>query len=526
MTDQTDKTFAPPQTAWEHQRRRRRGLAVLAAVVVLAAAGAWWAGNAVPDVPAGPRACGVLLSGVYDIDGECVGVTDGSFEFHPEFADIQHKIAVENARVRASGSPSVTVALLDPLTRATTHVLPPGAVRHRLEGAYTALRRVNTTTVVGDPKPQIQLVLASEGGTDAQWRHVTDQLATMSARPDSPLVAVIGLGVSTAQTEQRAMALSAHGIPMVSSYLTADVLDYEHIPHLIRTSPSNQYYVAALRSYVDSTDLESGVMVRDSNSEGGVDLFTQTLANNFEEQLSELKDFPTLQYTGTGVPALGVDPHLFAPVRANICAAAGNGLQAVLYAGREIDLRAFLDSLAQRPCPEAALTILTAGLDLGEVLDGREEALRTANLTVVVAASVDAEGWSANEPGTPAHFQDFLSAFTEPDFDPEVEEQEFDPGHVDDANAILMHDALLAAVQAVRLAAPEGAIPTPTAAGVRAQLLNLHGLYAVPGASGTLSFSADTPKGYPVDKPIPVLQFPHPADGVSRQVGPLYHVTR
>ncbi|HEX2299761.1 MAG TPA: hypothetical protein VHH34_14815, partial [Pseudonocardiaceae bacterium] len=450
--------------------------------------------------------------------------------FRPELADIQRKIAAENARVQATGSPSVAVALLDPLTRATQDVLPGGAMRHRLEGAYTALRRVNSTTVIGDPKPQIQLLLASEGSTDAQWRHVTGQLVRMSTRTDSPLVAVIGLGISTAQTQQRAMALSDHGVPMVSAYLVADVLDYEHIPHLIRTSPSNHYYVAALRSFVDSTNLESGLVVRDSNSEGGVDLFTDWLAKNFEKQLPELTDFPTLQYTGTGVSTVGVDPHLFSPVRANICAAAGNGLQAVLYAGREIDLPAFIDSLERRPCPDAELTILTAGLDLGEILDGREDALRAANLKVVVAASVDTEGWSSAAPGTPAHFQDFLQAFVAPDFIPGVDEPGFDAEHVDDANAILMHDALLAAVQAVRLASPEGAISTPTPAGVRAQLLNLHGLHAVPGASGTLSFSSDAPKGYPMGKPIPVLQYPHPAlpgptEGVSRQVGPLYHVT-
>ncbi|MCA1675734.1 MAG: hypothetical protein LC799_27330, partial [Actinobacteria bacterium] len=436
---------------------------------------------------------------------------------------VQRRIAQENERVRAAAPSSyVTVALLDPLASITddpstpiveSPVLPPDAIRHRLEGAYTALRRVNTTNVAGDTRPQIQLVLANEGGTEDQWRQVTGQLVQMSKRDEHPLVAVIGLGVSTRQTQQRAEALSHAGIPMVSAYLTADLLDYEHITGLIRVAPSNQYYVDALRGYLGSTDLESGVMVRDSNSENGADLFTQTLARNFEDQMGDLLDFPTLQYTGTGVPAEGVHPRLFASATANICAAAGNGLQAILYAGREIDLNPFLESLETRPCLKVPLTILTAGLDLGEILGNREQALLGSKLTVVVASTVDAEGWKHDVDGTPEYFDEFLSEF---------EKQGFDPGTLDGANAIMMHDALLTAARAVRLAAPEGS--QPTAPGVGVQLLNLNGLYAIPGASGTLNFSADRPKGYPVGKPVPVLQYPQPSAGPSRQVGPLYHV--
>ena len=514
MTDKKDG-IEPPETRAGRRRRRIKQIVLLTAVAVLAGGAVWFTTEVL-------RSCGPLRSGVDEVDGDCVGVTDGSYKFDPGLADVQRRIAQENARVRAAAPSSVTVALLDPLASipddpstplVESSALPPDAVRHRLEGAYTALRRVNSSDIAGDTRPQIELVLASEGSTPAQWRHVIGQLVQMSERDEHPLVAVVGLGVSTKQTQQRAEALSAAGIPMVSAYLTADMLDYEHITGLIRTSPSNQYYVDALRSYVDGTELESGVMVRDSNSENGVDLFTQTLARNFDDQMGDLLDFHTLQYTGTGVPAEGVRPHLFASATANICAAAGNGLQTVLYAGREIDLNPFLKSLETRPCPEAPLTIMTAGLDLGEVLDGREQALRAAKLTVVVASSVDAEGWKHDVEGTPEHFDDFLTAF---------QGQGFDLGHLDGANAILMHDALLAAAKAVRLAAPEGGVPT--AASVRVQLLNLHGLSAVPGASGTVHFSADPPKGYPVGKPVPVLQYPRSSDGPSRQVGSIYHV--
>ena len=507
-----------PVTSARRRRRRRRWIGVLVVVVALAAGVVWLAAEVL-------RSCGSLGSGVDEIDGDCVGVTDGSFVFHPELANVQGRIETENARVRATAPSAVTVALLDPLTpraddpltpMVESSALPPAQVRHRLEGAYTALRRVNTTTVAGDTRPQIQLVLANPGSTDNQREHVIGQLVQMSERDERPLVAVVGLGVSTKHTQQRAEALSDAGIPLVGAAITADVLNYAEIPDLIRTSPSNRHYVEALHGYLDSTDLTSAVVVRDSNSHRGKDLFTQNLAEDFDRQMADVIKFSPLEFTGKAIPSQA-DPGLFANVTTNICAAAGNGLQTILYAGRAVDINSFLLSLEDRPCPRAPLTILTAGSDLGEILEGREQDLRAANLKIVVASTVDAEGWKDNVTGTPQHFDEFLSA---------LREHGFDRRQLTDGGAIMMHDALLAAARAVRLAAPEGAMSRPTSADVRAQLLNLHGYFAVPGASGTLNFSANSKvPGNPVGKPVPVLQYPRPSDGPSRQVGPLYHVT-
>ncbi|MGB6163790.1 MAG: hypothetical protein WCF33_07635 [Pseudonocardiaceae bacterium] len=147
----------------------------------------------------------------------------------------------------------------------------------------------------------------------------------------------------------------------------------------------------------------------------------------------------------------------------------------VLYAGREVDLAAFLQSLEGRLCLGTPLTIVTGGNDLGEILKEQEQRLCPAHLTVVFAG------------------------MTYP----------------------MMHDALLTAEQAVRLATP-GKSP-PTAAKVRGVLLNLNVLYQVQGASGTFSFSSSPAgAGDPHGKPVPVLQYPVPPGVASRQVGPLY----
>ncbi|WP_020670353.1 hypothetical protein [Amycolatopsis nigrescens] len=504
MTDTMDGII-PPETGRVRKRRLRRRIALLAAVILLVAGGVWAAVTVA-------GACGSLGSGVSEVDGECVGVTDGSYVFDPALADVQRKIAEENARVASSAH--VTVALLDPLVPAVDSALPTPQLRNRLEGAYTALRRVNTTSVAGDPRPQIQLVLANGGRTDGQWAQVSGQLVELS-RQENPLVAVIGLGVSTERTRQQAEQLSQHGIAMVGAYLAADGLDYDHIPGLVKVSPSNRHHVEALRRYLDSgTGIDSAIMVRDSNSDSGADLYTQTLEREFERQMTGIIDFPTQQFTGASIPSDG-DPNLFANVRANICASVANGLEAVLYAGREVDLSGFLESLEYRPCLHVPLTILTAGLDLGEILHDKEKELSAANLTLVSAGTVDPEGWRQDAAGTPEYFRQFRPAF----------EQDFAPEHLDDGGAIMMHDALLAAAQAVRLAAPGGSASTPAPGDVRSQLLNVNTLQAVQGAGGTLSFSKQPAgAGNPIGKPVPVLQYPKPANSQTRQVGPLYYV--
>jgi ABC-type branched-subunit amino acid transport system substrate-binding protein len=498
--------ITPPETKKLVRRRWRRRIVVLV-VVALVAAGAVWFGVRWTEK------CGPLDSGVQEVDGDCVGVTDGSYVFHPELADIEGKIAAENARVRGDKRGYVSIALVDPLTPNDHSALPADAVRNRLEGAYTALRRVNADRVAGDPNPQIQLLLANEGSTDGQWGQVSDRLAELSEADANPLVAVVGLGVSTARTMRHTQDLSEDGIPMVGAVLTADNLEYDEVPGLIKTSPSNRHYVAALRDYLTEAGLGSAIMVRDSNSDAGFDLYAKTLEDEFETQMKGIIKYETQQFTGKSA-ASDAPPSLFDNVQANICAAAGDRGVAVLYAGREIDFGDFIDSLRSRTCSQTPLNILTAGVELAKVLRGKD--LRGAKLTVFNAATVDPLGWRDKAPGTPKYFPDFYSAFA----------KRFTPDDLADGGAIMMHDAVLTAGRAIRLAAPNGSASTVTPNAVRAQLLNINTLYSVQGASGTLRFSKQPSgegTGIPKDKPIPVLMYPSP-QATSQQVGRLCYV--
>lgn len=116
MTDNQRSIFDPPSPWWRNPR------ILLVAAAVLVAAGAVWGATEVL------RTCWPLGSDVHKVDGECVGVTDGSYVFQPDFEEVQRKIAEENADVREEASSYVTVALLDPLIPTSSkRVLPGGS---------------------------------------------------------------------------------------------------------------------------------------------------------------------------------------------------------------------------------------------------------------------------------------------------------------------------------------------------------------------------------------------------------------
>ena len=506
MTGTMDKTFEPPETRAGRSRRRRKRIGLVTAVLVLAAGTAWATVEAV-------QTCGSLRSGVHRVEGECIGVTDGSYVFDPAFAEVQKKIADENVWVRSQPS-YVTVALLNPLTATATSALSKDEIRKQLEGAYTAQYRINHTTAVGDLRPSIQLVLANEGSTANQWRPVVEQLVEMTHQ-DNPLVAVVGMGISIRQTEEAAKKLSEHGIPMVGAIITADGLEHSNIDGLIRVSPSNRDYADILRSHLNShTDFRSAILVFDSNSDSNGDLFTKTLRDALKEKMGDLIKFRDQAFTGGGLDA-NVGAGHFSKITPNICAAESKGLDVVLYAGRRGDFGGFLEALHDRVCSSTPMTVVATGIDPAVVLSEQEEELRDAKLTVVFLARTDARGWDQNTPGTPEHYRAFREEFKKRDFNLE---------DLTDDRVITMHDAFLTAAKAVRLATPGALRPgAPIATDVLGQLMNLHDLNTVPGAGGTLSFSyRESGAGNPQGKPMLVFQFPSSTPGAFQQVGPPY----
>ncbi|MGH3612215.1 MAG: hypothetical protein ACRDRK_06325 [Pseudonocardia sp.] len=513
MTSTLQDIFEPPDTS-ARRRHRWQNRIVLAVVGVLLVAATGFAGYR------WQRACGGLDfwldSDVVEVDGECVGVTDGTFVFDEAYTDVEGKIAEENNRVdeatRSGEGPIhvVTVALFLPMTvDDETSPISKEEILHQMQGAYTAQLRVNgqvnNEKVSGDPTPLIRLVLANQGNLQERWEPVVDQLVEMRDAQKAPLVGVIGLGVSIEATQNAARRLSESDIPMVATLATADQLNYDVHPGFVRVAPSNRDQTLALKAYLAQKELRTAILVQDGNP----DLFAESTKENFNELLLDLfKDLPTQTFTGTpaGRLSTAATATIFDPVVANICGAQPPPPVA-MFAGRKTDLPSFLTSLEARSCRDTPITVVTVGSNSGVLDSGefalQETALREANILVALAGVADPQRWEVDGADQPAGFSKFYSSFL----------KDFVNKNLTDGEAILTHDALLTVARAIRLA--DTAKPgnsVPSSAEVSAQMPNLSLQYSIPGAGGTLSYSTrgadgvDT--GNPCGKLIPMLVRP------------------
>lgn len=478
---------------WEKHRRRRRAIVILA-VLALAAGAIVGVGPTLRD----DAACGEIGDGVREMAEECVGVTDGSFVFQEQFTEVQENIKAENdwaaAQAAADDLPLVRIALLTTLTTTDDSPMSADKIQSALEGAYVALHRANRTQEIGDRLRYVQLVLANEGARQTHWEHTVAELERMT-QEDVPLVAVIGQGVSSDSTVAAAERLSSLGIPMVTGVTTADGIDHAAVDGLIRTAPSNTDFAVALRLHLAARgDLASAVLVYDSTAQ---DRYTTTLRTAYETELADYITGSHQPFPGRSIQTGG--PEVFDPITRNICAAEPD---AVLFAGREPDLKVFLESLSVRACVDRPLTVLfgVTGTDMqGE--DEIAELTANGNLEVRYAAGAD-PGWSTGSIPAPEGFDEFNSYFTAlVDSAPEA---------LADGYAATYHDALATAITAVRITNP-WEVEAPAAIDVREHLLLLNSEQVVYGATGTLSFS-DNRDGNPGGKWVPVVPLPYPED--------------
>jgi len=463
-------------------------VAVLAVGVIIV--WSWW-----------PNGCGVF-SGMRlndKTDGECIGITDGSYLFNdPDKAtnpddrnvierinDIERRVETENNAV-AGTDYYVKVVLLTPLTvsqdKDTLSAMSLKEILHCLEGSYTALYRANHSRDFGDPSAmKIQLLLANQGSQqDADPDFLND--IVKESEPAHPVVAVIGLGSSLPTTMTAVDYIAKQNIPLVGAVASADSLTNLHL--LWSVSPSNDQYVQALNAFLGTRQgndvLKSGIIVYDQNP----DPFTQSLARDYRNEFGKsYVMFPEGQGFRGGTERNPAQPDVFVPVATNLCTAVDNPitpLDMVFYAGRVADLGAFTEALKDRTCRNRPLTVLTATTGFAGLQDSVQGTLPGSNVTVVVATASDSASWGKNEASAPPGYPAFLAAYQARGFSD-------DPNSID-GYTIGYHDTLAVAAQAIRLAAQGRPTQAPTPEDVAIQLGNLNLSSTVTAASGTLSF--------------------------------------
>jgi ABC-type branched-subunit amino acid transport system substrate-binding protein len=495
-------TFQPPLNAVGRRRRVRRRVVAAVSVVVLLA------GTALA-VWTGIRWCGFGSGDSTSAAGECVGLSDGSYTFgNSGLDDVAGKIKTENDRVADGGGNYVRVALLSPLSSGTGP-MSSGEILHAVQGAYVAQWTQNHSGGSYDLLPQIQLVLANEGSHETHWLTAVRQIEEASTG-DHPIVGVVGLGVSLPQTRSAAAHLADHSIPMVGGALSADGLDTGSIPGLLNVSPSNKDYVKALQRYFATRpELTKAMLVADTN----LDLYTNTLRDDFAGEFAAmLVDSPPQGFTGStlGEPGKPARPALFSYLIQNLCQ---QGPDLVLFAGRRRDLDPFMDLLSRRSCGEKKFIVVTGATGLSS--SSLSDAARVSGISMIYSTSDNAAQWSKNEGLPPTGYRAFQETL-QAQFRDQAEDA------IVDGYAVMHHDAVLTMVHAIRTSVQptERNTVVPEPKEVFSQITNLNGALAVPGASGTLSYSSVN-LGRAEGKVVPVLRTT-PSGSVEAIPGPVY----
>jgi ABC-type branched-subunit amino acid transport system substrate-binding protein len=469
-------SFVPPKSG--AGVRRARGLrAVAAAAAVVVAAGAA-AGVYTLVGGGGPVSCAPAEGSlqVFVDQGECVGVTDGSFVFdkgetpapvEQGIAGVEQQILTENNNVVRSGK-YVTVGLLAVLTVPPASSTTPSDVtlpriEDELRGAYLAQYYANHVLRVS---PKIKLLLANEGSTEQAWRDDWSQLQQLPATSPGQLVAIAGMGLSVQATVDAAKTIGAARMPMFGAVTTADSLNGQTSPLLAQVVPSVRDEVSALAAYFAKP--ARSVLVYDQTA---TDLYTSSLHADLTSA------FAASLARGPGaipyVPSTN-GSMLFQKIAQELCYTPTR--PTVLYAGRNSVFDQLIGQLEHDgDCNGEQLTVVTAG-----DADGLAPAATTsvgggAKVTVIYA---DIENAADLAPGFKTDFEDWLGKVNDPS--------------MTHSWLLASYNSMLAAASAVGEA--EGSVHDPahvSADDVKLWVNQLNASDSVAGATGTFSVGPD-----------------------------------
>ncbi|GAB2701711.1 ABC transporter substrate-binding protein [Kitasatospora kifunensis] len=488
--DPNTEPWDPPRPWW----RGWQGLTALVAVLALLGGGLY----ALLQPPGTGCATGVARRGP---DHVCVGLSNGSFPFTTDLAQLSGLVQAENQRVldaaaKPGGAPWVSVVYLLPMLPSEDSTNTADSMRHELEGAYTAQWEANHSHSYGD-SPQIRLLLANPGGYDAQRTYTLDQIEAQ--RTAQHIVAVAGLGTSTAATRASILRLTQENIAAFGSVITAD--DLSDIPGLVRVAPPNADEAAAAAAYLTKDHPGAKVLLVQDRKAG--DLYSSTLADQFGKSYpaGQLVQQP-MEYDSSKSDV----STYFTQQMANVCLADPD---VIFFAGRGIDLPRFLAPLSKRYCAQKTLTVIS-GDDASQVeqsagISDVKEALRLGNIKLLYTGLAHPDAWTLRPQSySPTAIAPFLAGgeFV----------NAFPHESLADGQAIMGHDAMLTAVSAIRDAAL-GGNDQVSGQDVVQMLTALYGASAVSGASGLISLDSH---GNPVNKALPIVELS--PDGQVRTV--------
>jgi hypothetical protein len=289
-------------------------------------------------------------------------VTDGTrnVSSDPTTQDLEKKIVTLNEGAKAGAYYSVV--LLDPFTYSTSGTISQSRMTDELGGAYLALKAVDAPAAVKQAGLAIQLLLANEGTSAEEGEsEAVAQIENLQG-PDR-IVAVAGMGLSTANTETAASALSQVSMPMFGAVTTGNQFNSLFYPGFFQIAPDVNAQVQAL---VTRLDLAAPQPIGLISSDQKTDIYSTDLNSDFTDALGYAPGHAAPLGEFSYDPATAEQQ--FATDATTICTSQRSkyGRQAkatpltVLYAGREATLPALVGQFQQASdCVGLTVTIVT-----------------------------------------------------------------------------------------------------------------------------------------------------------------------
>ncbi|UED85381.1 hypothetical protein [Streptomyces profundus] len=443
---------------------------------------------------------------------ECVGVTDGSFNFmadSDEFTELSRLIREENRAVVDGEEDYVTLGFILPFTAGDE--IQRGHMVNEVAGAYLAQHRANHDA--NSAVPKIRLALANTGQDSEQWEPVAAQLVEMAASDEDNLRAVVGFNVSTDETAAALDYLTGEGIPVVTGPLTAENLGHEsddggephRAPNPARVVPDNDAQGRALRNGLPGIsdldiDLSKTHLVRDVRAgDRHLSSLTRVMGNLHGDQNRRVDTFSSPDdVNDTG--SLTTD---FERIITSLCHA--SDAEVIYFAGRNVQLRLFVNALGQHNC-EREFTVITISGASTLTTDPELDVSALERVTVLYTTNAHPDTWLGND-GIGGSYEEFE------DLEELVAEQEL-AGTVDlvDSRAITMYDAVAVAVEGIRVKGGEG---IPELEDVTNTWRQMRGNLKLVGVSGWICLNAD---GHPGNKAVSIVQLVPALEGDEVEV--------
>lgn len=518
----------------------RRHWIVVTVIVLAVAGGGAGAAVTLAKPPPPPAKCG---HGLTFSGSVCVGLdlTGSGFRGDNErqMAPLEREIARDDQK---AGQNYATIVDLDDMAPdPNSDSLTPELLLHRVEGAITAERKANDSrsTLVGDAfRPKVKLLLANYGPGARDWQQAVHWIQREKHRLH--IVAVTGIGQSLVQTRQAVTALSQSGITTVGAVPSGDNMDQspqgQSLTNFFRVTSTNKDEASAAAQWVAGMEPEKHykrvMLVEDHNPD---DDYGLNLGGDFQRALKQkapelattsaldIERYTSSEETVPGETRPEDMTGRFSSMHAAICE---DKPQLVYFAGRGLDLRAFMDAVAEGSSCVGGLGHIDvlSGDDANSVLTGDTNSVPSGgavnsasgaslpesdnvNFTVYYTAVATGNEWSFDRSDVTDknNYGIFQSAFTG---------DGFHLSDLSDGHAIMEYDAMLTAVKAVRDAWNSKDIwsAIDSSSALENSFDNFNCKYeetTVPGASGRIAFypgGASAGQGDPIDKAIPVMR--------------------